>query len=223
MTFELQTPEGARRTATLTRNRNSGDYEWLQEEEQSPLSSFEMLADSVGHLSLNSFGNDRIADEFREYLPRIQNCESLIIDLRENGGGSSNNGYEILQYFQDEPVLTSAWRTREQRAAFMAWGKPYANQDPATLNEWNRDNRAEYLGQRWYRGQPDTIPVLEEGFIDVPVVVLVSNSTASAAEDFLVAADALDHFTFVGEPSCGSTGQPLMLSMPNGGSARVCT
>ncbi|HEX7756078.1 MAG TPA: S41 family peptidase, partial [Niabella sp.] len=59
--------------------------------------------------------------------------------------------------------------------------------------------------------------------IVVPTVLLTGNNTASAAEDFLIAADDQKHMIRMGEPSFGSTGQPLVFDLPGGGSARVCT
>jgi len=35
--------------------------------------------------------------------------------------------------------------------------------------------------------------------------------------------DAMKRGEIVGEPTGGSTGQPLMITLPGGGSARVCT
>jgi C-terminal processing protease CtpA/Prc len=56
------------------------------------------------------------------------------------------------------------------------------------------------------------------------VVVLFGRKTGSAAEDFLIYADELEQFLYVGEPSNGSTGQPLTLEgFPGGGQARVCS
>ena len=54
-----------------------------------------------------------------------------------------------------------------------------------------------------------------------PVVVLTSPATFSAAEDFAVAFDVMDRGLFIGEPTGGSTGQPLFFRLPGGGSARV--
>jgi C-terminal processing protease CtpA/Prc len=51
----------------------------------------------------------------------------------------------------------------------------------------------------------------------------MGNNTASAAEDFLIYADALPNFTFIGNKSYGSTGQPYLFDLPGGGRARVCT
>jgi len=46
--------------------------------------------------------------------------------------------------------------------------------------------------------------------------------TCSAAEDFLIPLRVAKRVTIVGEPSCGSTGQPLEFSI-YGATARVCT
>ena len=56
-----------------------------------------------------------------------------------------------------------------------------------------------------------------------PVVVLSGPATFSAAEDFLVAWKNSGRGKLIGEPSGGSTGQPLFFDLPGGGSARVCT
>jgi C-terminal processing protease CtpA/Prc len=54
-------------------------------------------------------------------------------------------------------------------------------------------------------------------------VVLSGPATFSAAEDFLVAWKNSGRGKVIGEPSGGSTGQPLVFQLPGGGSARVCT
>jgi C-terminal processing protease CtpA/Prc len=59
--------------------------------------------------------------------------------------------------------------------------------------------------------------------IIVPTALLIGHHTASAAEDFLIYADRMPHMIRIGENSYGSTGQPLMFSMPGGGNAQVCT
>lgn len=55
------------------------------------------------------------------------------------------------------------------------------------------------------------------------MIVLTSARTYSAAEDFVVAFDAMKRGTIVGEPTGGSTGQPLLFVLPGGGTGRVCT
>jgi hypothetical protein len=55
------------------------------------------------------------------------------------------------------------------------------------------------------------------------VLVLTSARTYSAAEDFVVAFDAMQRGRIVGEATGGSTGQPLLFDLPGGGKARICT
>ena len=59
--------------------------------------------------------------------------------------------------------------------------------------------------------------------IVIPTVLLIGNRTASAAEDFLIYAHNQKHMTLIGEPTYGSTGQPLFGKLPGGGGFRICT
>ena len=53
--------------------------------------------------------------------------------------------------------------------------------------------------------------------------MLTGPETFSAAEDFVVVLHASKRATVVGERTGGSTGQPLMIDLPGGVKARVCT
>jgi carboxyl-terminal processing protease len=55
------------------------------------------------------------------------------------------------------------------------------------------------------------------------VLLLTSANTFSAAEDAVVLFATSKRGLIVGEPSGGSTGQPLLFNLPGGGMARVCT
>ena len=70
---------------------------------------------------------------------------------------------------------------------------------------------------------PEPNAVRPGGYTSKPVVVLAGAATFSAAEDFLVAWKNSGRGPILGEPTGGSTGQPLSFTLPGGGSARVCT
>ena len=53
--------------------------------------------------------------------------------------------------------------------------------------------------------------------------MLTSPNTFSAAEDAVVLFATSKRGVIVGEPSGGSTGQPLSFNLPGGGTARVCS
>lgn len=53
--------------------------------------------------------------------------------------------------------------------------------------------------------------------------MLTGSGTVSAAEDFVVPLHASGRATLVGERTAGTTGQPLLIKLPGGGRARICT
>ncbi|MFM9433762.1 carboxyl-terminal processing protease [Janthinobacterium sp. CG_23.3] len=167
------------------------------------VASFEMrvLAGGVVYVALNDFADATAADGFMAAFAQIARAPALIIDLRRNGGGNGAFGYRVLSTLTDQPFAGSAWSTRQYLPSYRAWGKPM----PAFAGgggSWPADGARHYAG---------------------PVVLLSGAATYSAAEDFAVAFDAIGRGAIVGEPTGGSTGQPLIFALPGGGSARVCT
>ncbi len=162
---------------------------------------FKMLPGKVAYAAMNAFGSKAIVKEFDAAFPEIQKSKALILDVRENGGGSSNIGYEILGYLTSKPFLGSQWSTRDYRPTYRAWGRP----------------------DRWYAEAAEPISAHGGEPYTQPIVVLTSAETYSAAEDFVVAFDTMKRGTIIGEPTGGSTGQPLFFSLPGGGFASVCS
>lgn len=160
-----------------------------------------MLPGNVAHVKLRTFGTDETADRFDQALPELRRAAAWILDLRDNGGGSSSVGWRILGHLTDRPFPTSSWRTRQYRPAFRAWG--FA------------EGRYEEQDNVWESVDPEPY--------SKPVAVLTGPRTFSAAEDFAVSFDVMDRGLLVGEATGGSTGQPLFFTLPGGGSARVCT
>ena len=197
---------------------------------QRPLSALTMLPGEIVRVELNSFDNDRIVSEFKAMLPQLQVAKGIIIDLRQNGGGSSSVGAAILNYFTTQKNLKgSAWRTREHRAAYKAWGSfAVAKPDSFQLknSSFYRTTLQTAQGNNWYKGEVSNYyNNAPEPRLLMPVVVLAGNNTGSAAEDFLILVKQLTEqkIPVIGEPSFGSTGQPLPFDLPGGGSARICT
>lgn len=162
---------------------------------------FEVRPGNIGYLLLSSFEDQKIVEEFEAAYPEIAKTDALVLDIRGNGGGSSNVGYSILSYLTDKPFKTSAWKTRDYRPSFRAWGRP----------------------EGWHVAPPGEWQAKGDRLYSKPVVLLTGPRTFSAAEDFAVAFDFMKRGKIVGEPTGGSTGQPLFFDLPGGGSARVCT
>jgi carboxyl-terminal processing protease len=158
------------------------------------------LPGNIAYMALNDFNDPKIVTDFESRFDEIRSAKAWILDLRLNGGGSSDIGYGVLAHFLKAPAEGSTWRTRLYNPTFQAWGRP----------------------QSWYEGSPDKIEPASGPRYEGPVYVLTSPSTCSAAEDFLIPLKMSKRATLVGEPTCGSTGQPLQFSI-YGATARVCT
>ncbi len=217
--FTIRTLDGQERSVRMVRDADkraaAGQLEMVVPEPKGPKPMIEhrWLEDGLLYVALNSFNDQAIVERFKqEVVPELPRAKGVIIDIRVNGGGSTENGTAILDYFVDQPLKGSAWRTREHLAAYKAWAS-FGNQ-----------KYLPYLqGNAWHSGEFHEFKPTDVPKFLVPVVVLISYYTGSAAEDFLIFIDGLDRFTTVGEPTWGSTGQPLQFDLPGGGSARICS
>ncbi len=167
-----------------------------------PPFEFKMLPGNVAYVALNSFGNDEAAKQFEAKFAEISQSEALVFDVRENGGGNSSVGWRVLGHLTDKYHLVTRWRTRQYRPSFRAWNR---------------------LHDAFFYGESGFLPAKVARHYAKPVVVLTSPRTYSAAEDFASAFDVMRRGLIVGEPTGGSTGQPLFFELPGGGNARVTT
>ncbi len=190
--------DGERRVRSVTRLFGA-DYRKLVPPR--PPITIERLDGNVAYVALNTFQDPEAADAFEAAFDEIATADALILDVRENGGGNSSIGWRVLACLTDGGVPTSGWFTRSYRPAYRAW------------------NRAEET----YGVDSDTFTQDEDRVFDKPCAILIGPRTFSAAEDFAVSFDIMGRGAIIGEPTGGSTGQPLSVVLPGGGSARICT
>jgi carboxyl-terminal processing protease len=196
VTLLLQDAKGHSFTRTLARSGYSD-----AQSSQPPLLEFKILKGNIGYVALNSFADKALLTQFAAAYPQLQQTKALILDVRRNGGGNSDIGFGVLKYLLDKPFQTTVWHTRDYRPSYRPWELP----------------------ELWYGEVEKPVSPLSTPAYAGKVVVLTSTRTFSAAEDFTVAFDYAKRGLVMGEPTGGSTGQPLSFSLPGGGSARVCT
>ncbi|MBN7816242.1 peptidase S41 [Algoriphagus sp. YJ13C] len=206
--LQLILPNGLEKqlTVTIAKSEEKEFFPGLQTRE---LLELKWYSNQTAYISLNSFSDWEIMEMFRKKNKELKQAKSLIIDLRNNGGGNTSIGKVILHYLTEDTIFYgSKSQTRQHIATFKAWGKDSYFYDlpfsPDTLGAGDKK-------------------LLRNKRIVVPTVLLIGHGTASAAEDFLIYADKQKHMTKIGEPTYGSTGQPLSFNLPEGGLARVCT
>lgn len=148
---------------------------------------------------------------------RSGEAKYVILDLRNNVGGSELKADSLLMSFLDIDTLrTYPSLIRQHQAYFCAQGF---------------SGNAGKVNKEYYEGlHCDTIPaetLAKENlpFIDKPLYVLISGTTASAAEDFLIALKLHhpDRAVLVGTPTAATTGAPLVRELSEGMYYRICT
>lgn len=140
-----------------------------------------VLRDKTGYIELSGGFNFTTSDELDVALESLkrQGATSLILDLRDNGGG----------------LVEQAVRVAEK---FLPPGK-------TILSQRGRDD----FGQRFWQSN-------KTDYVNLPLVVLVNENTASAAE--IVASALQDHnrAVLVGETTFGKGLVQSVLNLPGG-------
>ncbi|CAA0179482.1 S41 family peptidase [Tenacibaculum maritimum] len=193
---------------------------------------FKWLENQIAYLELNDFSAPKTSSIFIKKLPEIRQAKKLIIDLRNNFGGNTDIGTSVLKYLTyDNQLQSSKSSSRLHIPTFKAWGLIYNLKAKDTL-QGSGENR-KMIRQAYLTTQNSFFHEFPYATIEnhlkkserivIPIAILIGNYTASAAEDFLIAANNQKHITTIGEPTYGSTGQPMLFNLPGGATARICT
>ncbi len=166
--------------------------------------AFRMLPGGVAYFALDHLENADAVKAFDKVFPEILKAKALVIDVRANGGGSSNFGWDVLSYLgvASVPAMPQYKRVDD----------PYARAQGAYTVMWAPAR--EFGGVPALRKRPQVF--------GGKVAVLTGAKTFSAAEDFVLAFKSVKRGVVVGGPTGGSTGQPLFMTLPGGGTARIC-
>jgi hypothetical protein len=96
----------------------------------------ERLAGNVGYLDFREFADARYAGATAiAAMNFLANCDALIIDLRQNGGGNASMIRLISSYFFDDHTHLTSWYYRPSDSIIQSWtddyvvGKPMYDMD----------------------------------------------------------------------------------------------
>ncbi|KQC00818.1 S41 family peptidase [Pedobacter sp. Hv1] len=189
ISLELKDKKGKVWTTTLNRS----GYKNLK---KVPAMEFKTIGD-IGYLTINSFNDESILKKYDSLFTTIANTKSLIIDVRDNGGGEGAYGEYILRTLANQTFNLAKGSTIRYE------GQPVP-------------------GTNWVTRSMGSTAPNKKNHYDKPIVLLIGPNTYSAAEDFTMQFDAMQRGKLIGLPTGGSTGQPFSFDLPGGGSARVC-
>jgi len=216
--IKYKTPESKILVTTLLRDGSirSRNYIGHQNKRWNKPIEITWSNNEIAILTFNTFVdyNNRLIHLFDDLKDTLYSSNGIVIDLRNNRGGGTDVAWHLLKHIIKEPYfLNFAWQTRINDGVKRANGN------------WIKANEDFYKNTAYQTFPADTVFIPESiKRFDVPIVVLFSTMTVSAAEDFLIILyERPDRPLFVGQPSFGSTGSPLMVwGLPDNGFARIC-
>ena len=142
---------------------------------------------NIGYIYYGSFSTGFSDTNIRNVFEYFGDCSSLIIDVRDNGGGSLTYAELLASYFFTEET-TTGYMMYKNGAGHSDFSKPAEVKTPA------------HKKIRWGR----------------PVAILTNRYSYSATNDFVVRMKYAPNAFTVGSWTGGGGGMPLSSELPNG-------
>ena len=194
--------------------------------------TFKLIDDRAAYLSVDTFVNYRDpVDPDSLYAPIFAELaasgrDTLIVDLRRNGGGSNDAQTGLLQWLmptafrQADALLVKSDRIDPEIRPYLdTWEKAALNPDPAWFKK-REDGMFEIINP--LAGKPaDSIPA-KQGAFGGRLIVLTSGDNASGVTHLLATIRTQREATFIGEPTGGAAtgataGILFYLTLPHSG------
>ncbi len=177
---------GSKVTLEIVRDNKTLTFEITRENIKINHVESKLLENNIGYIEFNSF-DDGCSKEFKSKLEELKakNINSLIIDIRSNGGGLVDEALDIADYIveKDKTLLITVDKNQNEEIT-------KAKIDP---------------------------------IIDVPVVLLMNETSASASEILAGALKDNGKVTIVGEKSYGKGVIQELLTLKDGSGLKITT
>jgi len=167
-----------------------GNYNWGSTQMQSTF----LREGQIGYIYYPTFTEGVLESELDQLLLSFADCEGLIIDVRNNAGGSLTHSDRLASRFVKEKTLT-AYIQHKTGKGHTDFSNPY----PIYLHPSE--------GVLWLR----------------PVMVLTNRRAYSATNNFVSKLKVLPQVTMIGDWTGGGSGFPITSELPNGWSVRFPT
>ncbi len=205
---------------------------WLDVQQQParhrqwPERQSEILAGNIGYLRIGGWSQGAFA-EISTWMPQFEETNGLIIDVRDNRGGTRAVLLDLYPYFvkdTDEPIVANPVRYR----LFREYGPDHLsakNMHPQDWEGWTEQER-QAIAEFMEEFRPEWNPP-EDEFSDwhfwmlskktnvqaydyaKPVIFLMNEKGFSATDVVLAAVKGIPNVTLLGMPTGGGSGHAL--------------
>lgn len=176
--------EGTKVTVELLRGSETIKYEITREKVKVNQVEGKVISNNIGYIEFSSF-DESTADDFKAKFEELnkQGIKSLIIDLRNNGGGIVDQALEIADFVSDK--------------------------DSILLYEVDKNNKETVKKSK------------AEPIINMPIIILTNENTASASEILAGALKDLGKARIVGTTTYGKGVIQQILSLSDGSGLKI--
>ena len=155
---------------------------------------YKILEDNVGYIYYGSFSSDASDGGLNQILSRMAICTGIILDVRNNGGGSLSNVDKIASRFFNERKLVG-YISHKIGSGHNDFSELY----PKYIESSNLIRHQK------------------------PLIILTNRGCYSATNEFVSAMKYAENVTVVGDKTGGGSGFPFSSELPNGWSVRFST
>ncbi len=148
--------------------------------------------DSIGYIYYSSFSNSFSAANIYYIFTSFKHCRGIVLDVRNNGGGSLDYAYKLASPFFSDNCVVGYWHHKTGPG----------HNDFSDLEPLMSDTAL--IPSKWLR----------------PVVVLSNRRSYSATNSFISMMRYADNCAIVGGISGGGGGMPLSYELPCGWTVR---
>lgn len=154
---------------------------------------YKILEDNIGYIYYGDFSSGIGEGNLDEVLSNLAICDGIIIDVRNNGGGTITNSSKLASRFTNEKVL-SGYIQHKTGPGHNQFSSPLAIYlEPSDRIRWQKK-----------------------------VAVLTNRHAFSATNDFVNNMQSIESglITIIGDKTGGGSGLPFSSELPNGWSVR---
>jgi hypothetical protein len=193
------------------------------------------LDGNIGYLRLTRWLEEGALDEINQWMPQFASTRGIIVDIRDNRGGSRNYLRELYPYFvsaSDAPRVANAAKYR----LYSVFPHDYLAGRLMYREDWHGWSEAERsaISKFMTMFQPQWV-VPENDFSDWHfwvlskasrpdaydyrgrIVFLMDKRCWSASDVVLAAVKGMRNITLIGEPSIGASGARIITTLQNSG------
>jgi hypothetical protein len=180
-----------------------------------------ILASNTLYIKIGSFTSDYKLEidsllKTNEHL--LNSTSNLILDLRDNGGGSDNSWEGLIPYIYTKPIKmigADILATETTISAYKTFleKKNLSKEDAADIN--SKITRMKNAKGKWITNNDDEIDSsFKPKLFPKKIVILINKWCGSSTEEFLLAARQSEKVTLVGDNTIGNLDYSNIVEIP---------